>query len=294
MARIGDQRGQSTVEWVALVLVVAFAFGVLAAVTGTRLPGAALARTIVEKLACAAGIGDCAGALSALELAYGREIAALVDGHVPTLRYEPGMAELPVDYRLCRDDPCAQAAGEGAVWRTDGGDRAVAFTHVIDCRPPPPDPPPEPLPDCTGPRAGNLYLQYWLYYPDSQTDPWGGKGYHPDDWESFQVRIGADTAARASSHHSYNYEGGIRNWASDAGVIPKAGWGPFTGELHVSAGSHAGHVADDERPPRFTPGSRLLLIPIEAIAASGADDDLFEVTPPWLKRVYLDPESEQT
>ena len=44
----------------------------------------------------------------------------------------------------------------------------------------------------------------------------------------------------------------------------------------------------------WTPAAALTLVPLEPIAASGADDDLFEVTPPWLKDVWRDPESEGT
>ena len=51
----------------------------------------------------------------------------------------------------------------------------------------------------------------------------GGVGYHEDDWESYQLRITPDGAdARASSHNGYDYEGGPRNWLSDAGVVHPA------------------------------------------------------------------------
>ena len=56
--RISSERGQSTVEWVALVLLVAAAIAVMAAVVGVGIPGAALARAIAAKLACAARITD--------------------------------------------------------------------------------------------------------------------------------------------------------------------------------------------------------------------------------------------
>ncbi len=276
------------------MLLVSLALATMAAVAGVGLPGASLAEAIASRIACAVGMGDpCESEADALTSAYGAEVARLVSAHAPTIRYEDGMLELPVDYRECRDDPCSVASGEGPTWRTDQGGRAVAFTHVVDCREPSRRAEGADI-NCDGERAGNLYLQFWLYWPDSQTDPWGDKGYHRDDWESFQVRIGPEPGARASSHHSYNYEGGIRNWASDAGLVTKSGWGPLLDQLHVSAGSHAGHVAGDDRPARFTPARRLALIPIESIAATGRDDDVFEVTPPWLKGVYSDPESKET
>ena len=31
--------------------------------------------------------------------------------------------------------------------------------------------------------------------------------------------------SRASSHHSYNYDGGIGSWLSDAGIFPRSAWG---------------------------------------------------------------------
>jgi hypothetical protein len=108
------------------------------------------------------------------------------------------------------------------------------------------------------------------------------------------VRIGEQAAARASSHHSYNYDGGMENWPTDAGLWTKPGWGPYSPSYHVAAGSHAGHVGGERDEPRYTPGSRLVLIPVEEIGAAGVDDELFEVVPPWLKGVYLDPESEET
>ncbi len=70
------------------------------------------------------------------------------------------------------------------------GSRSRSSRHVVDCREPA-----APVPAaarCDGERAGNLYIQYWAYYPDSRTVPFGEAGYHPDDWESFQVRIGPD------------------------------------------------------------------------------------------------------
>jgi hypothetical protein len=296
VARIADPGGQSTVEWVGLICMVALAVIGLGAAAGIGAPGLALAEAIGSKLVCAIRLTDsCEPAISALERAYGTELAPVLAAHAPTIRYEEGIRELPVDYRSCRSDPCSTASGGGAMWLTDRGDRVVAFTHVVDCREQRATrAQTEPAPDCSGARAGHLYLQYWLYYPDSQTDPFGEHGYHRDDWESFQVRLGGLTLARASSHHSYNYEDGPQNWPSDAGVLSKSGWGPFTGDYYVSAGSHAGHVAGDGPSARYTPRSRLQLIPIESIARSGFDDQLFEVVPPWLKPVYLDPESKDT
>jgi hypothetical protein len=133
----------------------------------------------------------------------------------------------------------------------------------------------------------------------------GSEGYHPDDWESVQVRIGSDGEVdeRASSHNGYNYRPGEANWGSDAGIGPLKdlseaigtradnGWGPETRVLLVSGGSHAGNIGDDHGG-RFTAASRVRLVPLEPIAAS--DSSSFAIDRPWLKYVWRDPEAEGT
>jgi len=292
--RLRDERGQSTIEWTALLLIVALALAFVASLAGLGLPGAALARSIADKIVCVvSGSDECAAGMSDLALAYGPEVAAAISEHVPDLMYEEGMREVPVDFRECREDACAEVGSPvGAVGRSAAGNRATAFVRVIDCRPEPAVEP-EPDVDCSGERAGHLYLQFWLYFPHSRTEPWGERGYHRDDFESFQVRIGPPaTLARASSHHSYNHDGGPDNWLSDAGVKKKSGWGRYLPTYYISRGSHAGRVEGDPDGVMWTPRSRLVLIPLEAVAA-GADAD-FAVAPPWLKEVWRDPEARGT
>jgi hypothetical protein len=104
------------------------------------------------------------------------------------------------------------------------------------------------------------------------------------------------TDARASSHHGYNYDGGPGSWLSDAGLVHRSAWGPSTGRLYVSGGSHAGHVHEDgrrRRASRWTPADRLTLVPIEALDGPARRTG-FAVTPPWRKPVYDDPEDEGT
>jgi hypothetical protein len=64
--------------------------------------------------------------------------------------------------------------------------------------------------------------------------------------------------------------------------------------LHfVSGGSHAGNaVVLGPDVTRFTPGRRVHLVPLERVAAETAAS--FAVSPPWLKRVWLDPEAQGT
>lgn len=165
---------------------------------------------------------------------------------------------------------------------------------------------------CSGPRAGNLYVQYWLYYPESATlrgvPVAGAAGYHRDDWESVMFRIRPDGGVeqRASAHNGYNHRGGIANAGAEAGVAPledlaetvgarpRGGWGPQTGLLLVSGGSHAGSVGGYLDVDRLVPGRRVRLVPLEPIATAAGDRHRFEVTPPWRKRVWRDPEAAGT
>jgi hypothetical protein len=284
--RVTDQTGQGTVEWIALVLLVSLLTTVLAAAIGIGLPGAEVARAIASRLVCAVGLSGCDAETTRLSSAYGDELATLVADHAPTILYEPGMRALPVDYRRCREDACAEGAETGEIWRSRTGEPTVAFVRVIDCRP---GSATEGA-NCSGPRSGHVYVQYWLYYPGSATGEGsiapgvvrsvssavGKSSYHPDDWESYQLRIGPDgRVARASAHHGYG-----------------SGWVPEYGGFRVSGGSHAGMMAPREFH-RATPGPRLRLIPLEPIAASRPRVE-FAITPPWLKKVWRDPEYEGT
>jgi hypothetical protein len=288
--RRGEQ-GQSTVEWVGLLALVALLLAALVA-TGVRIPGNVLARAIASRILCAVAIADSCGDEPALIAAYGTEVGELVRENMPTLAFEDGSHSLPVDWRRCRTTGCGDGAEEGRVRRSDAGLPVTAFVHVVDRRP-----------------RGALYIQYWLYYADSATFRGvpiaGEKGYHRDDWESVQVRIGEDgeVEERASSHHGYNYRPSAANWVSDAGFGPLRaveetvgvradnGWGPETGVLLVSGGSHAGNLGDGPGG-RYTPAAAVHLVPLEPIAAS--DATTFAISPPWLKQVWRDPEATGT
>lgn len=296
-------------EWVGLLALVAVLFAALV-VAGVRVPGTAVVRALADRMACAVAMVDGCGDGPGLVAAYGSEVGELVRGHMPTLVFERGARALPVDFRRCREASCADGGERGLVDRSDAGMAVTAFVHVVDCREGEADRAEAEGADCSGPRAGNLYLQYWTYYPDSATlrgvPVAGERGYHRDDWESVQVRIGPDgrVDARASSHHGYNHGLNAANWASDAGFTPvrtageavgarpENGWGPETRMLLVSGGSHAGNVGGIPDADRFTPGHRVQLIPLEPIAAT--DRSAFAVTPPWLKQAWRDPEAEGT
>lgn len=323
-------------EWVALVSLASLLLVGALAASGSRLPAAGLARSIADRLLCAAGLAGSCGSASRLEATYGPELAAEVSEHAPDVVYEAGMTAVPVDFRHCRAKPCANGPDAGPVWASNTGEPAASFVHAVDCRTAASRAREMASGfDCSGSRAGNLYVQYWLYYEDSATLralP-GDLGFHRDDWEGYQVRIGPQGAeSRATSHHGYNYDGGPMSWPSDLGLVHRSAWGRATGSVYVSGGSHAGHVHERRRlsamrvvragtngaadayavargmpqrapiprrltapppRPRFTPAGHLELIPIETLGPA-ARRTRFAIPPPWRKPVYFDPEDEGT
>jgi hypothetical protein len=306
-----SERGQGTVEWVGLVCLTCLLFvGLLA--TGVRVPGVGLARAVASRILCAAALADGCGDEPALIAAYGTEVGKLVREHMPTILFERGSRAVPVDFRRCRETSCGDAPSRGFVRRTDAGLPVSAFVHVVDCRPDAAEESEAAGVDCSGARAGNLYIQYWTYYADSATlrgvPIAGAEGYHRDDWEGVQIRIHPDGSAdeRASSHHGYNDRPGpLGGWASDAGLAPvknaeeaiglrsENGWGDETRLLVVSGGSHAGNVSGIPHIERLTTGRSVQLIPLEPIAMT-AGRYRFAISPPWRKRVWFDPEAEGT
>jgi hypothetical protein len=255
--------GQATVEWSALLLLLAMLFaGLAVAVTRTEAWG--LGGNVLHALVCAVG-GGCDDGQDALERAYGAETAKLVRRYSPSVTYERRSAALPIDFRRCRKQECSNGPDDAAETdRSSAGLPVTAFTRVIDRRP----------------AGGALYLQYWFYYPESFSGKIGRMfghrwpGYHADDWEGYQVRVGpgGEAAARATAHGGYS-----------------SGWAPSTGWYRVSGGSHAGQVAPGSVGERTTRAAGLALAPLERL--QGLDLQRFAVSPPWDKDVYRDPES---
>jgi hypothetical protein len=236
---LGSQRGQATVEWTALVLMSALALGALLTF-GPRADARSFAGFIAHRFVCVTA-GGCRDGDRALVRAYGPAATALVRGYAPNLVYEPGERQLPVDWRRCRRRRCADAPDERDldVHRSHVGERATVFTHVLR-------------------RGGRTFLQYWLYFPDSNTSLAGSDraweaawlvprmlgllhaaprypGYHRDDWEGYVVRLDPDGSAwvRAGSH-------GHWQGCKDADCVGR--WAARTGWTRVSRGSHAGHI----------------------------------------------------
>ena len=137
-------------EWVAAVLLISLALGAAAA-GAPRVDGRSFGGFLAHRFVCAA-MGGCRDGDAALASAYGPRDAALVRAHAPNIVYEPGERQLPIDYRRCRSRHCADAAldRDADLHRTEAGGRATLFTRLVR-------------------RGGRFYLQYWLYYPDSNT-----------------------------------------------------------------------------------------------------------------------------
>ncbi|MCB0858165.1 MAG: hypothetical protein KDB57_08635 [Solirubrobacterales bacterium] len=290
-------RGQSTVEWVGLLTLMAVLMATLT-YAGVRVPAVSLAHSISRSLLCAASLsGSCAGEGS-LEAAYGPELAELVRAGTPTLMYGSDMLGLPVDFRTCRSPYCAESPGSGRVGESTAGEPVTLFTRVIR-------------------KSGAAYVQYWAYYPESASlrgvPVLEEKGYHPHDWESIQIRVGpdGDVSQRASSHSGYNHGRSVANWGSDmgwgvltdaaevAGLREPGGWGEVTGRYLIAGGSHAGNVDGElgtDEYPAWTPAGSVRLVPLETVKGGPlARAARFEpVTPPWEKQVWRDPESEGT
>jgi hypothetical protein len=277
------ERGQATIEWVGLVLLASLVLGALAAAVPV-VDGRSFGGFLSHRIVCAVKRSACAD--RALVRAYGKRDAELLRRHAPGLVYEPGEPSLPVDFRRCRGRDCSDAPADREldVHRTAAGRRASVFTRVIR-------------------RGGRTYLQYWLYYPDSNSTFAGSDvlwrhsflgriarypGHHDDDWEAHAVRIDRDgrVAVRSTSHGHWQWckYGGCRNR-----------WGPPTGWTRVSRGSHAGHVPFGlpgvSLRERTTTAEGLRLIPLESIERRHYRALDPGIKPPWLKDAWKHPES---
>lgn len=296
-ARLQSRRGQSTLEWVGLITLIAALMAAFTA-AGVQVPAAGLAHSVSTKILCAASLSGGCGGEGSLEATYGSDIAELVRAGAPTLMYGRDMLGLPVDYRTCRSPYCADGTGEGEVGESTAGEPVTLFTRVIQ-------------------RDGSTYVQYWAYYPESASlrgaPVLEEKGYHPHDWESVQVRVGPDgtISQRASSHAGYNHGRSATNWGSDmgwgfltdateaVGLREEGGWGEPTGRYLIAGGSHAGNVDGDlgsDEYPSYTPASLVRLVPLESVKDGPlARPARFDpITPPWEKEVWTDPEAEGT
>jgi hypothetical protein len=144
-------RGSASVEQVglaALIAVVLLAAIAAIASGGDVDAGRTLAGAIGRKLSCAPRLPEPCRR-HPLVPAYGRPLARLVRALAPAPLPEPGpggVPLVPVDFRRCRRESCAVAAGPHL---TASGRRTTAFTQVEDRRL----------------DLGWIEIAYWLYRP---------------------------------------------------------------------------------------------------------------------------------
>jgi hypothetical protein len=296
---VRSERGQASLEWIGLVLLCSLALGAVATVVPAP-DGRSFGGFLAHEIVCAVK-GGCDDGDPELAAAYGPRDAELARRYAPGLVYERGEKQLPVDWRECRDAPCANAPDDRDLdtHRTDAGRRATIFTRVIR-------------------RRGNLYVQYWLYYPDSNSTIAGsdklwersdiaklvtrlatGKtrypGYHRDDWEGYEVEIGRRGLVRVRS----TTHGGWQ-WCKKG---CRGKWGPNIGWTRVSRGSHSGHVPTHGIVPlipgrtlreRTTTSHGVRLKPLEKARKRRYRPLDPGVKPPWRKRAWNDPTTPQS
>jgi hypothetical protein len=147
----GAEGGSASVEQVGLVALVALLLLVaIAAVAaeGEVDAGRGLAGTIAKRIACGPRLPD-ACRHHPLVPAYGWPLARLARALAPAPVPRPGPSGLPlvpVDFRRCRRESCAVAAGPHLA---ASGRRTTAFTEILDRRR----------------TLGWVELTYWLYRP---------------------------------------------------------------------------------------------------------------------------------
>ncbi len=145
------ERGSASVEQAGLVALVALLLLVaIAAVaaSGEVDAGRELAGTIGRRIACGPRLPD-ACRHHPLVTAYGWPLARLARALAPApeARTSPsGLPLVPVDFRRCRRESCAVAAGPHL---TASGRRTTAFTEIVDRRH----------------TLGWVELTYWHYRP---------------------------------------------------------------------------------------------------------------------------------
>jgi Flp pilus assembly pilin Flp len=146
-----SERGSASVEQAALAALVALLLlaGIAAVASGGEVDaGRRLADAIGTKMRCAPRLPD-ACRHHQLVPAYGWPLARLVRALAPAPLALPGPSGLPlvpVDFRRCRRESCAVAAGTHL---TASRRRTTAFTEVVDRRG----------------SAGWVEVTYWLYRP---------------------------------------------------------------------------------------------------------------------------------
>jgi hypothetical protein len=145
------ERGSASVEQAGLVALIALLLlaGIAAVAAGGKVDaGRSLAGAIAKRIACSPRLPDSCRH-HPLVPAYGWPLARLARAlaPLPQARTGPsGLPLVPVDFRRCRRESCAAAAGPHL---TASHRRTTAFTQLLDRRD----------------SSGWVELTYWLYRP---------------------------------------------------------------------------------------------------------------------------------
>ena len=282
------RRGQSTIELL-ILLGVAIGLTLLVAIAA-RADGGSVRRHLIESIP-----GHRPDRRDDRWALRSDPYGPLIRRYVPTLILEQDRygedAAVPTDPGICRKPWCA-ALGTG---------RPAIFTHLVRK---------SGTASGRGDGQGVTFVEYWFYYPDSKTlhAPVATlQGYHRDDWEGMIVRIpdNGEPAARVTAHQGL--VGSARGWTAGAGGVAFAadpGWLPITEHptIYRAAGSHAnGFTRDGIDLPLDRWNGDLGRLPWNAftlIAADTAPALRFRydpaATPPWMKALWLDPETTST
>jgi hypothetical protein len=148
---VGHERGQATIESAGLAALIALLLITVIAVVasgGELKAGRELAGAIGRRIACAPHLPDACHH-QAVVPAYGWPLARLVRALAPAPEALPaadGLPLVPVDFRRCRRESCAVAAGPHL---TASNRRTTDFTQLIDHRG----------------SVGTVEVIYWEYRP---------------------------------------------------------------------------------------------------------------------------------
>ncbi|HUC07911.1 MAG TPA: hypothetical protein VMR96_07450, partial [Solirubrobacterales bacterium] len=161
-----SERGSASVEQAGLVALIALLLlaAIAAVAAGGEIDaGRSLAGSLSKRLVCAPRLPDACHH-HPLVPAYGWPLARLARALAPPPAALPGPSGLPlvpVDFRYCRRESCAVAAGHHL---TASRRRSTAFTQVDDRRR----------------SLGWVELTYWLYRPGLGWERWARRATQAD------------------------------------------------------------------------------------------------------------------
>ena len=260
------ERGQGTVEYLGLLAVLALLLGLVAFALSAdppSIPWSHLLRSSRHARTPDERALRNAG-LGALIAAAAPSLVLERDDHGDDLA-------IPVS-DACRYPGCA-AYGKA---------RCVLYVHVVR-------------------SAARVVLEFWTYYPRSQTDHLPVRalqGFHLDDWEGLLVAFspaGRLLGARGSAHLGWN---GSAPWWDER----RDNWAPYGGVAYRAAGSHAlGLRRGDIDLAGDGWNGDLAVLPAGSCALRAADRAgrgarAFDpgAVAPWDKQAWTDPGTEHT